>query len=243
MAFGFFKKQKLSPFELSRIGVDIHSHLLPGIDDGAQSLDQSIAMINKFVEFGYKKLITTPHIMSDMYPNSPETILPALKLVEDEISRLNIPIQLEAGAEYFTDDFFYHLIGKEKLLTFCDNHVLFEFSFHTKPMMMDETIFKLIANGYKPLLAHYERYMYFEDTKHAEAFKEKGVKIQVNINSLTGHYGPHPKKQAQALIDQKLVDVIGTDCHRIEHLMLLERNLENKYLHKILDLDLMNFSA
>jgi len=243
MPFGFFKKQKTAPFELSRIAVDIHSHLLPGIDDGSQNLEQSIAMINKFVEFGYKKLITTPHIMSDMYPNSPETILPALDLVRAELLRLNIPIELEAAAEYFTDDYFYNIIGSEKLLTFCNNHILFEFSFHTKPMMMDETIFKLLTNGYKPLLAHFERYMYFEDTKPAEAFKEKGVKIQVNINSLTGHYGPHPKKQAQALIDQKLVDVIGTDCHRIEHLTLLERNLENKYLHKILDLDLLNFSA
>lgn len=243
MAFSFFTKKKAAKFELSQLGTDIHSHLLPGIDDGSQNLEQSIAMINKFVEFGYKKLITTPHIMSDMYPNTQDTILPALELVQDEMKRLNIPIILEAAAEYFTDDYLFDIIGKEKLLTFSGNHLLFEFSFHNKPMMMDETIFKLQAKGYKPVLAHYERYMFFPDTKQAAEFRDKGVKIQVNINSLSGHYGPHPKKQAEKLIDEKLVDVIGTDCHRIEHLMLLERTLDNKYLHKILDLDLMNFKV
>lgn len=241
MAFSFFKKKPALKAEIARLGTDIHSHLLPGIDDGSKDLEQSIAMINKFVELGYKKLITTPHILSGMYNNSPETILPALQLVRDEIARLNIPIEIEAAAEYFTDEYLFNLIDKEKLLTFADNHVLFEFSFHNKPVMMDETIFKLQIKGYKPLLAHYERYMFFPDTKQAAEFREKGVKIQVNINSLTGHYGPHPKKQAEQLIDQKLVDVIGTDCHRIEHLMLLENNLESKYFHKLLDLDLMNF--
>ncbi len=241
MAFSFFKKKTLPKAEIARLGTDIHSHLLPGIDDGAKDLEQSIAMINKFAALGYKKLITTPHILSGMYNNTPDTILPALKTVQDEIKRLNIPIEIEAAAEYFTDDYLYALIDKEKLLTFAGNHVLFEFSFHNKPAMMDETIFKLQVKGYKPLLAHYERYMFFPNTNAAAEFREKGVKIQVNINSLTGHYGPHPKKQAEALIDQKLVDVIGTDCHRIEHLALLESNLEQKYFHKLLDLDLMNF--
>jgi tyrosine-protein phosphatase YwqE len=243
MAFSFFTRKKAVPIHLGRIGTDIHSHLLPGIDDGAQDLDQTIAMISKFVDLGYKKLITTPHIMADLYPNSKDTILPALETVKKELQRLNIPVQLEAAAEYFTDDFLFDLIGKEKLLTFLGNHVLFEFSFHNQPMMMDETIFKMQAKGYKPVLAHYERYMFFADTQKADEFREKGIKIQVNINSLTGHYGPHPKKQAEKLIEQKLVDIIGTDCHRIEHLILLERNLDNKYLHKILDLDLINFNA
>lgn len=243
MPFSIFKKKPVAKVEIGRLGTDIHSHLLPGIDDGAQNLEQSIAMINKFAELGYKKLITTPHIMSDMYKNTPDTIFSALKIVQDEIKRLAIPIQIEAAAEYFTDDYLYNLVGQEKLLTFANNHLLFEFSFHNKPMMMDETIFKLQAKGYKLVMAHYERYMFFPDTKQAAEFKEKGIKIQVNINSLTGHYGPHPKKQAESLIDQKMVDVLGTDCHRIEHLMLLENNLDKKYLHKALDLDLMNYKA
>lgn len=243
MAFSFFSKKKAVKAEISRLGTDIHSHLLPGIDDGSQNLEQSIAMINKFVELGYKKLITTPHIISDMYPNTPDTILLALKLVQDEIRRLQIPVEIEAAAEYFMDDYLYNILDNEKLLTFHGDYLLFEFSFHTKPMMMNETIFKMQTKGYKPVLAHYERYMFFEDTKPAAEFREKNIKIQVNINSLTGHYGPHPKKQAEALIDQKLVDIIGTDCHRIEHLMLLENNLERKYFHKILDLPLMNFAV
>ena len=124
MAFSFFKKKKLVKADISRLGTDIHSHLLPGIDDGAQDLDQSIAMISKFVDLGYKKLITTPHIIWDMYPNSAETILPALQIVKDEIQRLNIPIEIEAAAEYLTDDYFFGLIDDKNLLTFHGNHVL-----------------------------------------------------------------------------------------------------------------------
>lgn len=243
MAFSIFSKAKVSKAEIGRLGTDIHSHLLPGIDDGSKDMEQSIAMINKFVDLGYKKLITTPHIMSDMYPNTPETITSGLLAVREELGRLNIQMEIEAAAEYFTDDYLYNLLDREKLLTFADNYLLFEFSFHNKPMMMNETIFKMQVKGYKPVLAHYERYMFFQDEKPAAEFREKGVKIQVNINSLTGHYGPHPKKQAESLIDRNMVDVIGTDCHRIEHLMLLESNLERKYFHKLLDLELLNYKV
>jgi protein-tyrosine phosphatase len=240
--FGFLKKEQVAA-DISRLGVDIHSHLLPGIDDGAQTLEHSIAMINKFVELGYKKLITTPHIMSDAYPNTPETIHAALALVQAEISRLNIPIEISAAAEYYADEYFLQLIDKEPLLTFAHNHVLFEFSFHEPPLHTDELIFKLQANNYKPMLAHYERYDFFTSTHKAAELREKGVSIQVNINSLTGHYGPQAKKIAEDLIDEKLVDLLGSDCHRIEHLMLLEKNLSQKYFHKMLDLEVLNYEV
>ncbi len=240
--FSFLNKNT-KPALISRLGVDIHSHLLPGIDDGAQTLDHSIAMIQKFAEIGYKKLITTPHIMADSYPNTPATINAALQLVQDEIKRLNIPIEISAAAEYYSDEYFLRLIEQEPLLTFCGNHVLFEFSFHQAPLHTDELIFKLQANNYKPILAHYERYSFFHSTRNAVELKEKGVLIQVNINSLTGHYGPQAQKIAQALIDDKLVDLLGTDCHRIEHLSLLEKNISKPYFHKMLDLDLLNYKA
>jgi tyrosine-protein phosphatase YwqE len=241
--FSIFKKKASSPIALSRLAVDIHSHLLPGIDDGAKTLEHSIAMIQKFVALGYKKLITTPHIMSDAYPNTPESIRNALHLVRNELNRLHIDIQIEAAAEYYADDYFFQLIDEEPLLTFADNHVLFEFSFHEPPMNAHELVFKLIGKNYKPMLAHYERYNYYHSIKEAEAFREKGAFIQVNINSLTGHYGPQAKKIAEQLIDAKLVDLLGTDCHRIEHLMLLENNLSKAYFHKMLDLDLLNYKV
>lgn len=238
--FDFFKKEQQSA-NISRLGVDIHSHLLPGIDDGAKTLEHSMAMINKFVELGYKKLITTPHIMSDVYPNTPHTINKALVLVQEEIMRLNIPIQISAAAEYYTDEYFFQLIDTTPLLTLANNYVLFEFSFHEPPLHTDELIFKLQAKNYKPILAHYERYSFFSSTQKAAEFREKGISIQLNINSLTGHYGPQSKKIAEKLIDEKLVDLLGSDCHRIEHLILLEKNLSQKYFHKMLDLELLNY--
>jgi tyrosine-protein phosphatase YwqE len=238
--FSFFKKTS-EPIMLSKLGTDIHSHLLPGIDDGAQTLDHSIAMIQKFVDLGFKKLITTPHIMSDAYPNTPETINNALNEVRNELSRLQIPIEIEAAAEYYNDEFFFNLIDSEPLLTFMEKYVLFEFSFHQAPMHTNELIFKLQGKNYKPVLAHYERYNFYHSTKEAEEFREKGVLIQMNINSLTGHYGPKAQKIAESLVENKLVDVLGTDCHRIEHLMMMEKNLSKPYFHKMLDLDLLNF--
>lgn len=238
-----FLHKTYKPALISRLGVDIHSHLLPGIDDGAPTLDHSIAMIQKFVNLGYKKLVTTPHIMADSYPNTPETIGSALALVQAEIKRLNISIDISAAAEYYADEYFLQLIDGKRLLTFCGNHVLFEFSFHQAPLHTDELIFKLQANNYKPMLAHYERYSFFHSTRNARELREKGVLIQVNINSLTGHYGPQAQKLAQSLIDEKLVDLMGTDCHRIEHLILLEKNISKPYFHKMLDLDLFNYKA
>lgn len=240
--FNFFNKTK-HPAELSRLGIDIHSHLLPGIDDGAQTLDHSIAMINKFVDFGYTKLITTPHIMADAYPNTASSINEALGIVQEEINRLQLPIEISAAAEYYSDEFFLNLIDSEPLLTFMGNHVLFEFSFHQAPMHSSELIFKLQGKNYKPVLAHYERYNFYNSTREAKEFKEKGVLIQMNINSLTGHYGPKAQKIAEQLIDEQLVDIVGTDCHRIEHLSLMESHISRPYFHKMLDLDLLNYKG
>jgi tyrosine-protein phosphatase YwqE len=99
------------------------------------------------------------------------------------------------------------------------------------------------TKGLVPVLAHFERYTYFREyIKIAEELREKGCLIQMNLNSLTGHYGPAIKKTAENLIKHKLVNLVGTDCHRLEHLHVLENNLEQAYFHKLLDLDLLNRS-
>jgi len=236
-----FNSKKTKSASIGLLCTDVHSHLLPGIDDGAQTLDQSVAMINKFVELGYKKLITTPHIMTDSYPNNSNVIKSKLELVTAEIQRLGIPIELTAAAEYYVDEFFLDLIDNEPLLTFGDNLVLFEFSFHQKPILSNDLIFKLQGKNYKPILAHFERYLFYNSINDAEELKEKGILIQMNLNSLTGHYGPMAQKLAEQMVDHKIVDLAGSDCHRIEHLVLLEKNLNKKYFHKLLDLNLLNY--
>jgi tyrosine-protein phosphatase YwqE len=237
-----FQTKNRPSYDLSDVGIDMHSHLIPGIDDGSQSMDQTIGMLLKFQELGYKKVITTPHIMSDLYKNTPEIINKGLAEVRKEIKKLNIDIEIDAAAEYFTDSHFLDIIEEGNLLAFGGNKVLFEFSFAAKPMQVDQTIFALKTKGYQPVLAHFERYSFFLDKGITAAvdFKKRGVDIQMNLNSLTGHYGIPIKKQAQRLIDHKLVDYVGSDCHRIEHLQLLQKSLSEPYFLKLKALKLKN---
>ena len=237
----FKKKPELEPINLSALGVDMHSHLIPGIDDGSKSMDETIAMLAKFEALGYRKIITTPHILSDYYKNTPEIILGGLQKVRETAKQLNLSIEIEAAAEYYFDEYFVEQIKQKNILSFGENFVLLEFAFMDEPFNIESVLFDLQSAGYKPVLAHFERYIYWHGSiEKAIELRERGVKIQLNLNSLTGHYGPDVKKQAQALVDAKIVDFAGTDCHRIQHLMLLEANLKNPYLHKLLENPLLN---
>ncbi|MES2798867.1 MAG: CpsB/CapC family capsule biosynthesis tyrosine phosphatase [Bacteroidota bacterium] len=240
--FSFFKKKPSRlPIDLSRLGVDMHSHLIPGIDDGAKTIDESIAMLYKFQELGYRRVITTPHTMSDYYKNTPEIILSGLENVRAEARKIGLTIEIEAASEYYFDDLFMKKIGTEEILTFGGNHVLVEFAMRGVPLYENDMFFALIKNNYQPVLAHFERYMgFFGSVDKAKEYKDRGILIQMNLLSLTGHYGPEVKKQAERLVDAKLVDFAATDCHRIDHLMLLEKHLSDEYFHKLLELELRN---
>ena len=230
----FKKKEVLPPFDLGRFKSDMHSHLIPGIDDGAQDMDQTIAMLAKFESLGYKKVVTTPHIMTDSFPNNPEIILSGLEKVKNEIKKVGIEIEIEAAAEYYFDETLMPKIKNKELLTFGDNYVLVEFAFHSPPQFLDQLFFELKTHGYRPVIAHFERYLYYlGKIDKAEKWRSEGINIQINLNSLFGQYGPEVRKQAEKLIDEGQFDFVGTDCHRIEHLMILEKNLSSPYLHKI----------
>lgn len=230
----FKKKEVLPPFDLGRFKSDMHSHLIPGIDDGSQDMDQTIAMLAKFESLGYKKVVTTPHIMTDSFPNNPEIILSGLEKVKNEIKKVGIEIEIEAAAEYYFDETLMPKIKNKELLTFGDNYVLVEFAFHSPPQFLDQLFFELKTHGYRPVIAHFERYLYYlGKIDKAEKWRSEGINIQINLNSLFGQYGPEVQKQAEKLIDEGQFDFVGTDCHRIEHLMILEKNLSSPYLHKI----------
>jgi len=230
-----FKKQpKLDPIDLALIKTDLHSHLIPGIDDGSKSLEESLIMLKRFSELGYQKVITTPHIMSDFYKNTPEIILSGLETVREGIKKENINIEIEAAAEYYLDFQLEELIKAKNILTFGDNHALFELSFSNEPPRIKETIFAFQTEGYKPIMAHVERYpFYFNQFDTINDFRNRGCIIQLNINSLSGQYGPQVKKMAEQMIDKDMVDVIGSDCHHIGHLDLINSLRTNPYLHKI----------
>jgi tyrosine-protein phosphatase YwqE len=237
----FKKKSQLLPFDFSLIGIDMHSHLIPGIDDGSRNLDETIALLAKFESLGFKKVVTTPHVMNEVYNNTSEIILEGLKNVRNEIHRLGMAIQIEAAAEYYFDDTVIEKVKNGTILTIGDRFVLVEFSFHSSPVFEDQLFFEMQMNKYKPILAHFERYPYYHgSTDKAKEFRDKGVSIQLNLNSLIGHYGLEVRKQAERLIDAKLIDFVGTDCHRMQHLTLLEEHLTNPYFHKLAELPLKN---
>jgi protein-tyrosine phosphatase len=226
--FNFFKRSgKAVVPDLSFLGADMHSHLLPGIDDGLQELQQSVEFIKDLQNLGYKKLICTPHILSDLYPNSPETILPKLAMVRAALAEADIDIKVEAAAEYMIDHEFTELIAhsqKENLLTIGEDFILVEMSFLSPSPNFDKVIFDLRMMGLQPILAHPERYNYYHHQfEQYERCKELGCKLQVNLLSISGAYGPHVKKVAIKLLKNRMADFLGTDMHHEKHLALLKK--------------------
>ncbi len=234
-----FGKKKLASFpaDLSVLKTDLHSHFIPGIDDGVKSLEESMRLILGMKELGYKKLITTPHIMSDYYKNTPEIILGGLEKVREELKRNNISIELEAAAEYYLDYEFAEKLQSRNLLTLSDKYVLVEISFLNPPDNLEATIFNLIIAGYKPILAHPERYAFWHGSlEKYQRIKDMGALLQLNILSLTQYYSEGVKKTAEQLVDKGMIDLLGSDMHNDKHLETLRTHaLYEPYLHKLIE--------
>lgn len=236
----FNKKEVIFPG--NDIKTDIHSHLIPGIDDGSQSMEESIALLRKFEEMGYSHLITTPHIMQDYFANTSDIIQNGLSQLRSEALKNKINLSIDAAAEYYLDEFLFEKLNKnDQLLTFGNQYLLFEMSFMSVSPYLNEFIFKLRSRGIRPILAHAERYSYYFGKVDAiEDLIERGVFIQLNINSLTGYYTKPVRKLAEQLIDRQLVHFIGTDCHRMDHLDRINEASSLKYFKKALNLPLLN---
>jgi protein-tyrosine phosphatase len=235
MLFFNKKKKPLTDFFKNDF-VDMHSHLLSGIDDGAKDLAASIALIEKMSSYGIKNFITTPHILGDVYPNTSEIIKSKLKAVKDELLERNITdINIDAAAEYMMDEQFSAMIEKdEKILTLKDNLVLVEMSYFSAPINLYDVLFQLQLKGYKPVLAHPERYpFYHTDFKSYYKLKQAGCLFQLNLLSLTDHYGKGVQKTAEKILKEKLYDFVGTDTHHQNHLELLSKIRTKKNLKKI----------
>lgn len=234
------KKEKRT--SVSPIEVDVHSHILPGLDDGAATLDDSIGLIRQLHDLGFRKLIATPHIMSGAFNNSPETIIPQLNKLREILKEENIPIELDAAAEYYVDDHFIYMLDHQKpLLTFGQNYVLIETGFLDEPVLLKQAILKLCTQGYKPVLAHPERYIYLQNNfKAAEDLISRGALLQLNLNSLTSYYSKTAKLLAEKLIEKKMITFAGTDCHHLNHIQVLQSAVNKKLFAKLLDLTLLN---
>ena len=234
--FSLFGSKKTAP-DLSFISVDMHSHLLPGLDDGLQEMEHTLTFIRQLQQLGYKKLICTPHILSDLYPNSPETILPKLELVRAALEENKIDMQIEAAAEYMVDaEFENHINAGKQLLTFGKNFILIEMSYVAASSNIEQVIFQLRIKGLQPILAHPERYNYYLGTpEQYERFIDLGCLLQVNLLSLLGYYGEPVKSTAQNLVKKKMVSFAGTDMHHGNHLKGLKDLASRKNFYKLFE--------
>lgn len=244
--FSFFKKKKpafSSALVQNTLAVDMHSHLLPGIDDGAETIEESETLIQRFVDLGYKKAILTPHIMSDSYKNTPEGIREKLEILKPIAQKHGL--EIEAAAEYYIDEGLYQkLTDKKEILTFgAKKYALIETSYLNEASYLNHVVFELQSNGITPILAHPERYSYlYKNFDRYEEMVEKGLLFQINLNSLVGYYSPTAQKIAERLIDKKLVHFVGTDCHSVKHTHATEKAMQSKYFEKLLQLPLLNNS-
>lgn len=229
--FSFFsKKNKIT--DISWLGVDMHSHILPGIDDGSPDLETSVRFVKALSELGFEQLIATPHIFKELYPNTPGSINNAKSDLQIALSKANITAKLKAGAEYMVDQDF---TLDQDLCTLDQKHLLIEMSYLSESPGISQTIFDVEIKGYRPVLAHPERYtFYFKDKSRLKRFKEKGCLLQLNLLSVVGYYGKEVKQLADTLLKEKLYDFAGTDLHHDKHLSILTESIQSGKLFDLI---------
>ncbi len=217
------KKKADSNYHFANLVQDIHSHILPGLDDGSPDITSSLELIKALSDAGINRLICTPHIIADIYRNTPAKINDALDKLKNACLQNGLHTNISAGAEYMLDDHFMELLRtKQPLLTLSKNYILTELSYATQPNNLEQIAFEININDYQPLMAHPERYFYYHnDYNMYFRLKELGFSLQVNLLSLTGHYGKNVMKAARFLFKNNLVDFIGSDIHHIGHIRLL----------------------
>ncbi len=233
---------------LANLVADMHSHLLPGLDDGAETIAHSLDLLRELRSLGFTKLVMTPHIMGDFYKNTPDGIRSALASLRTAAAEAGLAdVALECAAEYYLDEWLSHKLAdaSTELLTFGgeQRYLLIETSYLNEPLNLSGTIFNLKAAGYQPVLAHPERYVYFYH-RFAEIEKlrqEQGVLLQLNLNSLAGYYSPAARHVAEKMIDAGLVDFVGTDTHHLRHTTALaDKTVKSAYFRKLMALPLLN---
>jgi protein-tyrosine phosphatase len=207
----------------------MHSHILPGIDDGAPDIETSLLLVRGMKDMGITKATATPHIISDMYRNTPETIGDALAKLKAALAAEQIDFEVNAAAEYMLDSYFFEMLSaKKKMLTISDNILLTEFSYSSMPTNPEQMAFAIQTENYVPILAHPERYAYYHGNfKMYDHLSELGFLLQVNLLSLTGYYGKETAKAARYIIKNGLIRYAGTDMHHERHLAVLS-DVRNK---------------
>jgi len=214
--------------------VDIHSHILPGIDDGAKNMTKSIELVSALQKLGVSQMVTTPHINHYVWNNSPEIIQSKLKETQKTLDENKIKMPVQAAAEYFIDSWFENHFKEEKLLTLKDNYVLVEMSYLNAPLNIYKTIFEIQVAGYIPVLAHPERYVFYHNRfSEYEKLKNAGCVFQLNILSTVEYYGSQIAKTADDLLAKGMYNFCGTDVHHKKHIAAFDDKIKIKNIEPL----------
>lgn len=242
--FNFLKKTK-EPRQLF-FSTDVHCHIVPGVDDGSPDVDTSMELLERMASWGLRRIIATPHMTLDTFENTPDILDPALEDLKDALDRTNLGIEISRTAEHRLDDFFMAQLEKGAIVPYPNNYLLVENSFVQEPWGLDRTLFDLKLRGYKPVMAHPERFRYYQEGRERYAqLHQAGNLFQVNILSLAGYYGKSTKQMAEWLVENGMVDFLGTDLHHHKHADAIEEYLASKDYRKLVDagLNLRNDTA
>lgn len=220
--------------------VDVHSHVLPGIDKGAKTIRQSVDLIHQLTQLGFRKLIITPHIMWGYYPNSPQQIRERANLLRSYLEDEKIDIDIEVAAEYYLDEHFMkELLSSNAMLTFKkegqQEYLLFETERIRESKHLFEAIKRIKRKGYIPVLAHPERYVYLQNNRIlVHQLITLGVLFQVNTISFAGYYGKEAKDLADYLSVAQMISFLGSDCHQEEQLEILENVMQTTRYQQVI---------
>lgn len=209
--------------------VDIHSHILFGIDDGAKTIEDSNFLMQSMLDMGFSKCITTPHTIEHVWDNTRESILQK----RDEVAVLSPVLteqtKLKAASEYMMNDSFVKLFQSEPLLTLKGNYVLVEMSYLNPPIQLYDILFKVQLAGYTPVLAHPERYAFFHHNfSEYKKLKKAGCLFQLNLLSTMGYYGPEVMAAAEKLLKKGMIDFTGSDVHHKTHIEAFSKKIRIK---------------
>lgn len=230
------KRQAVPPLDYGVLKCDVHSHFIPGIDDGAPDLAASMELLQAMYDLGYRKVITTPHSMADGYKNPPEVILGGLEKLRRAVQEAKLPMEVDAAAEYYLDHALQEKVAAQKVLTIGHDMVLFELPFISEPNVLMNMVFEMQTQGYTPVLAHPERYQYWHvNMDTMEQLKDRNVLFQLNIIALGGAYGPSTQKAAERIVDKGWYELVGSDCHSMKHIAAMEATRTEPYLHKVVE--------
>jgi protein-tyrosine phosphatase len=224
--------------------VDLHSHLLPSLDDGVNSPEETLICLRQLADWGIQKVITTPHVSRDWYPNGTTAIRQGLATVQELIAQEQLSLTIEVAAEYLLDDFFLDFLNKNDILSFgAKRYILIETGWSSPPLRLNDMLFRIQTHGYIPVLAHPERYTYYHTDKAVlMRLRDIGCLFQLNWMSLCGRYGSHVEKQARYLLNQHCIDFIGSDLHRPGDLKTMERLFKPADLKLLEEQPLLNAS-